>query len=303
MHPASNNPGRVWQLLTLIEWTTDYFQKRDIDSPRITAETLIARSLSLERIDLYTHFDRPMTELELADIKAMIKRRVNREPTAYITGEKEFWSLPMMVTPNVLIPRPETECLVEEALSVLDGRNGANSDVIEAAVLELGCGSGAVSIAMASERPDCRFTASDCSLAALAVARNNARVNGVADRIRFVAGDWVEPFSQQAAGFHLIVSNPPYIVSGEIQGLQPEVSRFEPRVALDGGSDGLDCLRRIIHTAPGILQNDGWLLLEIGWDQADAVARIAEESGRFARVHFRKDYSGFDRVAKLNFRG
>jgi release factor glutamine methyltransferase len=283
-----------WTILNLLKWTTSYFSSHSIDNPRSTAEVLLAHALKLKRIDLYLQYDRPMHADELKGYKVLIKRRVAREPVAYITGTKEFWSLDFQVTRDVLIPRPETECLVEASLEVMSKR-GDNRPLN---ILELGTGSGAVAIVLASQEPGHCYFASDISIKALAVARGNSADQGQ-NKINFFAGDWLAPVQCTKVGFDLIVSNPPYIPKGDIRGLQPEIHRYEPIRALDGENDGLGCLRRIIDEAPDCLVSGGGLLLEIGYGQKEGVEAIARHNGCYDEVSFDKDYNGIHRVARL----
>ena len=284
-----------WTILKLLQWTTTYFKEHDIESARIDAELLLAFALGLERIDLYLRYDQPLNPDELTRFRTMVKRRVAREPVAYILGAKEFWELEMAVGPEVLIPRPETECLVEAVLDFLKNENGPEARRF----LDLGTGSGAIAMALAHSCPTARVVALDRSRPALALADRNRRRHHLEDRVDLVAGEWLAPFSGSKARFDVVVSNPPYIPSGQIDGLQPEIVRYEPRAALDGGPDGLDCLALIIGAAPVLLLPGGALFLEIGHDQFSAVQRLARESGAYRDVACRPDYSGMDRVACL----
>lgn len=295
--PSTGQPPREvnWTILKLLAWTTSYFKSHGIQSPRADAEILLAHTLASERIALYTHHDQPLNPDELRRFKAVIKRRAAREPVAYIVGRKGFWSLELAVTPAVLIPRPETECLVEKALEFLPCDAAANPR----RVLELGTGSGAIILTLAKERPAHRFYALDRSVAALTVARMNARRAGLFGRVCFWAADWLDALRPGGPQFDLIVSNPPYIRAGDIAGLQPEIGRFEPRQALDGGPDGLQDLRRIIRQAPAFLTPGGRLLLEIGWDQAKALEVVAADCGLYDETTVFQDYSGLDRVLQL----
>lgn len=294
MKPPSTTNEVPWTILTLLKWTTSYFSSHAIDNPRSTAEVLLAHTLKLKRIDLYLQYDRPMNTKELKDYKALIKRRIAREPVAYITGIKEFWSLDFQVTRDVLIPRPETECLVEAALEVM----GRKENTRPLHILELGTGSGAIAIALASQEPGHCYYASDISIQALSIARRNSVSQGQ-HKIHFFAGDWLAPVQGTKVGFDLIVSNPPYIPKEGISGLQPEIHRYEPIRALDGEVDGLGCLRRIIDAAPERLVSGGMLLLEIGYGQRAEVEAIARQGNCFDEVSFGKDYSGIHRVARL----
>ncbi len=259
---------------------------------------LLAHILGCRRIELYLRYDQPLHRLELARFKEVVLRRVNAEPVAYITGEKEFWSLSLAVNRDVLIPRPETESLVEAALHLvpedLIGHEGDGSY----RVLDLGTGSGAIILALASERPNARCFALDRSAAAVAVARLNTRRLGLEQRVRLFVGDW---FSSICLGtrFDLIISNPPYVRQDAILGLQPEIHRYEPHVALDGGPAGLDDLERIIRGAGAYLTPGGYLILEMGEEQRPALGRIVAETRGYEAPMFFKDYAGLDRVLQL----
>jgi release factor glutamine methyltransferase len=285
----------AWTILRLLSWTSEYFASNDIEHPRADAEILLAHSLGLRRIDLYVQYDKPLTGEELARFRELVRRRAGREPVAYITGEKEFWSLPLKVTPEVLIPRPETECLVEAALAVFLKKEGGDP----VRILDLGTGSGAIILALAAERPHDVLVAIDRSPSALAIAQENAELNGLASRIRFLNGDWFGPLDPEGEAFDLIVSNPPYIQREELEHLQPEIRRFEPVSALDGGPDGIDCLAHIILNAPRYLRPSGCLLLEIGHDQNSLLEAVVRRAGCYEEAVFLKDYSGLDRVLKV----
>ncbi len=288
-----------WTILKLLNWSTSFFKSYNIDSPRAAAEILLAYSLKIKRIDLYLQYDQPLNADELSDFKRLIKRRVTREPVAYITGTKEFWGLDMIVTGDVLIPRPETEILVETALSCIPNNSTEEASCEPISILELGTGSGAVIISIASEREDHICFASDISEKAVEVAINNAKCHGLEKKIHFFSGDWFLPVNGSGPLFHVIISNPPYIKRGDINQLQPEICRYEPVNALDGDTDGLYCIRKIIGTAHHFLYDHGALIMEIGHDQKEAVEKIAMESGHYEAVSFVKDYSGFDRVVQM----
>jgi len=292
MQSQTTGPEPRWTILKLLKWTTDYFKSHDIESPRADAEVLLAEALQIGRIDLYVRYDQPLTTDELSLYKSMIKRRVRREPVAYIVGVKEFWSMDLRVSGDVLVPRPETECLVEKALSLIP-------EDVELKILEIGTGSGAIALALTSERPRCRIIASDLSTKALDTAGKNAGIHGLSERIHFLCGSGSQPFKEDGRPFDLILSNPPYIRTDEIEGLQPEIVRYEPRMALDGGLDGLGCIREIIGSAHRFLKPQGYLLLEIGYDQRTGVEKIAQSVGRYGTVSIEKDYSGNDRVALI----
>jgi release factor glutamine methyltransferase len=280
----------VWTILNLLQWTTDFLKKNGIDNPRPDAEILLAHALKCDRIDLYLHHDQPLQVEELSQFKPLIKRRALHEPVAYIRGMKEFWSLEFKVTPDVLIPRPETEGLVELALQY-DPENDP------CRVLELGTGSGIISVTMAHERPHWKFWASDISANAIDIARLNACKQLQADRIAFMVGRWFDAIGDKGNFFDLIVSNPPYISRDDLSRLEPDISQYEPIQALDGGPDGLDSISVIIKTASRYMKSGGWLILEIGYDQGASVQILGQTCGDYDHMTIEKDLSGHDRLA------
>mgnify|MGYP006287066093 CR=1 FL=1 len=284
-----------WTIIKLLQRTASFFDSQGIDSPRLDAELLLAAALGMTRIDLYLRHDQPLDPDELDRFRDLVKRRKDREPVAYILGAKAFWTLDLAVGPDVLIPRPETECLVESVLAFLKVRDDQASGYF----LDLGTGSGAIALALAQSCPAARGVAVDRSLGALALADGNRRRHHLEDRVALLAGSWLECFSPVKARFDAIVSNPPYIPSAQIDDLQPEIARYEPRPALDGGADGLDCIRHLVARAPAFLVPGGGLFLEIGHDQYPAVRQLASDRGVYAHVACRQDYSGQDRVACL----
>jgi len=296
MHKQAKPRRPEWTLIKLIQWAAGYFDSHHIDSPRATAEILLAHVISADRIDLYLRYDQPLNSDELSRFKTLIKRRANREPVAYILGHKEFWSMDLEVNRNVLIPRPETECLVERALESLAANPEPKS------ILELGTGSGAVVLALASENSRHSYLGTDVSRAAVGVARRNSRRLGLGAKIRFMVADWFAPFDTKSGIFDLIVSNPPYIKSGDLKGLQPEIHVFEPITALDGAKDGLCYLRHIIQCAYRYLKPAGALLLEMGHDQQAPVKQIIDACGQYEDAQFYKDYSGHDRIVSMRKR-
>ena len=278
-----------------LQWAATYFNSHNIDSPRATAEILLSHALSANRIDLYLHYDQPLNADELDRFKALIKRRIQREPVAYILGHREFWTLDLKVTPEVLIPRPETECLVERALETL----AAALDDRPKRILELGTGSGAILLALASEYARHAYWGTDISAAAIRVARQNAICHGLAENIQFIIADWLAPFAARTDGFDMIVSNPPYIKTGDLEQLQPEIQAFEPLVALDGSADGLACLRHIIQSAYLYLKPGGRLILEMGHDQKAPLTQMIDHCGQYEDIAFFRDYSGYDRIVAM----
>jgi release factor glutamine methyltransferase len=274
----------TWSVLKTLQWTTGYFREKGIEGGRLDAELLLAEVMGLDRIGLYLHFDRPLNASELAEFRGLVGRRARREPLQYILGRTEFWSLSLRVSPAVLIPRADTELLVAEALKKAPER---------ASVLDVGTGSGAIAIALAHERPDLTLTALDLSGAALAVAEDNARHCGVAERMVFHQGD-LGTFD--GGPFALMVANPPYIATADLAGLMPEVRDFEPPQALDGGTDGFACYRQLVALAQRVLTPGGWLLLEVGIGQAPFVQTMLLDSHLFVDPLIARDLSGIERV-------
>jgi len=248
----------------------------------------------MDRVALYTHFDQPVQPAELMRFKKLIQRRLRREPVAYIVGQREFWSLKFIVTPDVLIPRPETEILVMEALKVLSQPEQTKRRI---RILEMGTGSGAISVALAKELPSASVVATDLSEKALSIAEENALRNGVRERILFLPGDLFAPL-EKGSIFELIITNPPYIPQDYFPSLPPEVRDFEPRVALDGGRDGLTFFRRVLPRVGEYLSPEGWVLAEIGAGQDQKVREIAAANPDLDSCDFLPDLAGIKRVFK-----
>lgn len=299
MQNQSRKNDSHWTILKILNWTTSYFKSHNIDSPRSTAEILLAHALKLKRIDLYLRYDQPLYSNELTRFKALIKKRINREPVAYIVRVKEFWSMDLTVTKDVLIPRPETECLVETALSLLPENSNIRSTFEQKRILELGTGSGAVILALASCRINNLFFASDIFIKSVAVAKHNAKCHALDGAINFFVGDWFSPVKKGNQSFDMIISNPPYVQTQIINKLQPEIYMYEPFRALDGGIDGLHVIRHIINNAQAYIKPHGYLLLEIGHAQKDEVVDIVNSCGDYDLIFFTKDYSGYDRVVQM----
>ncbi len=270
-------------------------ERAGIDTARLDAECLLAQVLGCARWELTLRREQRLGPEAFARFLTLLQRREWREPLAYLTGTREFWSLALAVTPGVLVPRPETETLVEATLAAVRGH--AEAGRRDGALLELCTGTGAVAIALARELPETRLIATDVSRRALRVARGNAEKHGVAERIRFLRGDlWRAVEGTVPAGtLDAVVANPPYIPSGDIPALMPEI-QWEPRVALDGGPDGLALHRQIIGGAPRFLRAGGLLLLEIGADQGPGVTALFEASGAFEAPATVRDLAGRDRV-------
>lgn len=285
-------PQKRWTILKLLQWTTEYFQKKGIDSPRSEAEVLLAYTLGLRRIDLYLRYDQPLNPDELSRFREVVRRRSNREPSQYITGRKEFWSLEFEVNPSVLIPRPETELLVEKAIECILDRGYKR-------VVEIGTGSGVIAVTIAKELPILNsIVATDISFEAIAVARRNAIRHGVADRINFVVSDLFLAFRTEPL-FDLILSNPPYVSQEDYEKLAPEIRNHEPSIALlGGGLDGTAKIRSILSDGWKRLRCGGMMLIEMGYNQASVLVQFFKEIAKNCsyRINVLKDYSGLDRI-------
>jgi release factor glutamine methyltransferase len=284
--PTTSSLPATWTVLDVVRWTTARFAERGLGTPRLDAELLVAHVLALPRLQLYVQFERVLTPEELGALRDMIKRRQGGESIAYLTGRKEFWKFEICVDARVLVPRPDTETLIEEALA----RLGEPGDV-PARIADVGTGSGALAITLAKVRAGAAVFAGDVSAEALEVARANAERLGAA--VTFVEGDLGAPLAPHAP-FTLIVANLPYIPTGELASLSADV-RSEPALALDGGADGLDLVRRLVGEAPGLLAPGGVLALEIGAGQAEAT-RALLQAAAFTDVQTRRDLAGIERV-------
>ena len=276
----------VWTIVKILDWTRQYFADKGIENPRLDAEILLCAVLSCPRINLYVHFDQPLKADELAKYREFVLRRGRQEPLAYILGEKAFMNYTFKVTPAVLVPRPETELLVETLVELNDSGKKIK-------ILDIGTGSGAIILSLLSLLPLAEGTAVDISSAALAVATENAERLGVSERFKPVLSDL---YSKLPVGvqYDVIVSNPPYIPTEDIAALAADVKK-EPKGALDGGKDGLDFYRKIIAGASEYLLQGGLLAFEIGIHQGDAVTQLCRDHG-FGVTAVRKDYAGIERM-------
>ena len=285
---------KAWTICELLKVSADYLKQKGIDSPRLSAEILLAHQLHLTRVKLYLQYDQPLTGQEVEGYRALIRRRLSREPIQYITGIQEFWSMEFIVSPSVLIPRPETEVLVEQAVSL--GQENPNLQEKGASLLDLGTGCGALAVALAREFEKALIFATDISEEALRIARRNAESHGVKDRIDFRSGDLFMPFAAKGARFNLILSNPPYIPSETFETLSPEVRKYEPRSALDGREQGMVYITRILREAAGYLVPGGWILVEMDPEQTPKAIRVIQETGQFSEHRRIQDYSHRYRV-------
>ena len=282
-------------VIELLNRTTRYFEDHQVENPRLQAELLMAQSLGLNREGLYIHLKDRLSDGAKERLEEFVRRRASGEPLQYILGKQEFWSGDFRVDPRVLIPRPETEILVEQALSILSTIPFERTP----SVLEIGTGSGAVAISLLREAKNLLIMATDISREALLLARENARGMGVLREIIFVNGDLFGPFHSRKEGpFDLILSNPPYISRPEIETLPREIREHEPAIALNGGEDGLDFYRNIVRQAPSYLRKEGWLLLELGQGQGERITELIHEIGAFSKPDLLKDLSGIERVVK-----
>ncbi len=288
-----NSAPQQWTVLSLLEWTSAHLTSKGFDETRLHVELLLAHVLHLRRLDLYLQFDRPLKAEELSEFRALYERRLNHEPLQYILGETEFMGMRLLVSPSVLIPRPETEILVEQVLAILgDGRTRT--------ILDVGCGAGTIGIPIAARFPAIRVVSFDCDSAALEVARRNAELHRVTN-MEFVRGSILED-GVDGAPFDMVLSNPPYVPREEWTSLQEEVRSFEPRTALTDEGDGLSFYRRIGTLLPVLLSKNGTIAVEVGHDQAGEVSRIFDESG-VVNIRKIKDYAGIDRVVLGNYAG
>jgi release factor glutamine methyltransferase len=329
MTPADNS-NQPWTIIRLLEWTRQFFASKDIDDARLTAELLLAHALGIERMQLYMQHDRVVEEPALSAFRDLVKRRSQRVPTQYLLGQAHFRHLTLKVTPTVLVPRPETEILVDEALAILqpkkppawefergefidhraeDSAEEAEPELIDTGaappgpanprVLDLCTGSGCIALAIASECPRATVVATDLSAEALAVARENTEACGLSDRVTLLEGDLfaaLELLPEDEREFDLIACNPPYVSESDMGTLMPEVRDHEPHVALSAGPNGMNLIDRVLADAPAHLAEGASLLMEIGYDQGGLIReRLAAAEG-LELVDIRKDLGGHERI-------
>ena len=282
--------AETWTPLRLLDWTAERFAKDGVDSPRLDAQVLLAHAMSCDRVTLYTQFDKPLGAPELDRYRELVKRRLTGEPVAYLVGRQEFWSLDLEVDARVLIPRRDTETVIECVLDQITDRQA------ELLVADVATGAGPIALALAVELPRARVIATDVSADAAAVARHNAERLGHGDRVEVRTGDLLGPLADVRGKLDVLVSNPPYIPSKDIEGLSTEV-RAEPRSALDGGPDGLSALRSLCGQAADYLGPAGLLAVEHGFDQGAAVRDLIDATGGFEPAATRADLGGNPRVS------
>lgn len=285
---------RVWTIRSLMKFAIDHLQRRGIDEARLNVELLLSHALQCQRIELYTNFDKPLAAEELKAFRSLYERRLNREPVQYIVGGASFMGMRFKVDSRVLIPRPETETLVEQAMLVCQKASPGQP----LSIMEVGTGSGNIAISLAKFVKGAKLWTIDVSEEALALARENAEYHGVSDKIVFERMDAFEPVDQLLLRrFDLLVSNPPYVSAGEWEDLQQEVRRFEPRVAVSDWKDGLEFYRRLVELAPYLLRDQGTMVVEVGYGQAETVARMLSDA-RYEEVEIIPDLQRIPRVVK-----
>jgi len=282
----------IWTIQKLLNWTTEYLTNKGVDSPRLSAELLLSHALGLKRIDLYTQFDQQVPQQQLDMLHGLVKRAGLHEPVAYLIGKTEFYSLELDITADCLIPRPETELLVQRAIEFLRSRSGVQY------VCDLCTGSGCIAVAIAKNCPEANVTATDISSAALKVAARNVEKHRLTEHVRLLCGDLFEPIIKQldVNQFDLIVCNPPYVSTAEYEKLDKNVKDYEPVSALLAGADGMDVYRRIIKKVDEFLKPGAALMLEIGYAQGPAVKELFEQTDAFVEIKLEKDFQNNDRI-------
>ncbi len=287
-------PSEPWTVRKLLEWTTGFFTRKEVDAARLSAELLLSHVLNIPRIAIYTNYDNLVSEKHLAEFKALVQRAAEHEPIAYLTGRAHFFNLEFEVTRDVLIPRPDTETLVENVVQLARNQPGFESPRI----LDLCTGSGCIAAAIASRVKNATIVATDISNSAIAVAKRNIEKLNMTSRVTLDQGDLYDAIANtvEAQPFDLIVANPPYIPTQNIEKLDKSVRAFEPKLALDGGLDGLTLHRRILDGATDRLRQGGRIYLEIQFDQGPAAKELFANRPDFDDIRILRDYSGNDRV-------
>jgi release factor glutamine methyltransferase len=287
--PMNPPAAQVWTIGALLTWTEKFFAQKGVESPRLDAQVLLAHSLGCKRIDLYARSTEEAPETQRVQFRDLVRRRVEGCPVAYLVGTKEFYLLSFEVTPAVLIPRPATEALVLAALERLKSLSVPR-------VLDIGTGSACLAVSIAKQNAGATVIATDISTDALAVARRNVERHAVANRVRLIESDLFAGLNSESP-FDLILSNPPYVRTGDFVVLAPDVSDHEPRQALDGGPDGFAVIDRLLKDAPVHLAPGGWLLVEIGSDQGDVMLTRLRTTPGLAEAQILPDRDGHARVA------
>jgi release factor glutamine methyltransferase len=286
----------TWTIQRLLNWVTEYLSSKGIESPRLSAELLLSHVLELKRIDLYTQFDKQVPQDQLDKLHELVKRAGLYEPVAYLTGKTEFYSLELDITADCMIPRPETELLVQRAIEFLRTRTGVQY------VCDLCTGSGCIAVAIAKNFSDARIIATDISATTLEVAARNVEKHRVKEQVRLLCGDLFEPIIQQldVSQFDLIVCNPPYVSTSEYEILDKNVKEYEPQSALLAGEDGMDVYQKIVEKVDDFLKPGASLMLEIGYAQGTAVRELLEQINAFGEIKIEKDFHDNDRIVIAN---
>ena len=284
--------NETWTIQKLLNWVTEYLTAKGIESPRLSSELLLCHVLELKRIDLYTQFNKQVPQQQLNQLHDLVKRAGSYEPVAYLTRKTEFYSLELDITADCMIPRPETELLVQRAIEFLRTRSGVQY------VCDLCTGSGCIAVAIAKNFPDARITATDISAAALAVAARNVEKYRLKEQVRLLCGDLFESVIKQldVSQFDLIVCNPPYVSTSEYEKLDKNIKDYEPQSALLAGEDGMDIYRRIVKEVDKFLKPGAALMLEIGYAQGSAVQDLLEQTSAFIDIKIEKDFHDNDRI-------
>jgi release factor glutamine methyltransferase len=292
MSTPGNQPGSadVWTVRRILEWTTGFLKQKGVDSPRLEAELLLAHARRCQRIRLYTDIDNALSESERIQMRESVQRRAKREPLAYIIGTREFYGRSFEIGQGVLIPRPETEILVDVCLEHIPKDQPRT-------VVEVGFGSGCIAVTIARQRPLCQVTATDLSERAMEIATRNVQKLEVTDRVTLLSGDVLEPLLEDGVLFDGLISNPPYIRDDERESLQPEVALHEPAEALFAGKDGLDIVRRIAADSSKILKPGAFIALELDPAQCEYVTELLKSAG-FTQTGIRRDLSGNARIVE-----
>lgn len=293
MTDSAASTDDVWTVQKILQWTTSYFEEQKIESPRLEAELLLAHARQCQRIHLYTDFEAPLTDVQRSNMREFVKRRANREPLAYITGRREFYGRDFSVGPGVLVPRPETETLVDVCLDFIPKDKVVN-------LCEVGFGSGCISITLARQRPKAMIRSSDVSDDAYRFAEKNVKDLGVEDQVTLSSGSCFEPL-QEFVPFDGLVSNAPYIREDEMAELDPDVVNHEPEVALVAGEDGLSVIRELVDQSTKYLKPGAWIALELDPAQSDTVAALCRDTG-FENVQIHNDLNGHDRVVAATWK-
>lgn len=266
----------------------DLLRESSLENSELESSLLLSKALGIKVADIYAHPERKVESDKAEEFKQLLERRLKREPIAYILGEKEFYSRPFITTPDVLIPRPETETLIEEGLKV-------TKSISHPLVVDAGTGSGCIAVTIGCECKDAQICATDISFEALLIARANSKRHRVVERISLVRMDFLSGFKEES--IDIALSNPPYVAERDFSKLEPDVRDFEPRQSLLGGEDGLDCIRKIVHQAGRVLKKGGWCIVEVGANQSESVSKIFDYVG-FIDISSVRDLSGIERVVK-----